>query len=233
MVPILVILTFAAFILVQIALEKRAEVRARELASQYGESPELAVPPRVSPALSGYAVPEGVFLHPGHTWAHLGLTGEARVGIDDFARMIVGDIDGVLLPREGTQVAQGGKLFALVKGKRAIDFVSPLDGIVQVVNDYVELSPERITNDPYQSGWILEIRPTNFVKNIKRLRIAAEAANWFEREMERFSEFIDRHMGRQREVGVTARDGGAYLAGIVEKMDDELLQKLGRAFFGL
>ena len=231
MVPILVILTFACFILIEIALEHRARKKAEVSVRQRSESAAMSIPPRVSPASWGYALPGGVFLHPGHTWAHLELTGEARVGIDDFIRMIMGKVDGVLLPRKGSSVQQGGKLLTLVKGKRQMDVASPLDGVVQVVNDYVALSPERITRDPYQAGWILEIRPTKLLKNIRRLRVGAEASQWFEKELERFSEFIDRNMERPAEVGVTARDGGLYLTGIVEEMDDALFEKLTRTFF--
>lgn len=227
MVPILVILTFACFILIDIVLEKRA---ARRMEVPVRVPGGLPIPPRVSSPAWGYALPGGVFLHPGHTWAYLELSGEARVGIDDFAGMITGKIDHLLLPEPGKSVRQGEKLLTLVKGERRVDFASPLDGVVHAVNGDAVQYPGKITSDPYRSGWILELRPTNLIQNLKRLRLAAQASEWFEKELMRFSDFIDRNMGRPAKVGATARDGGTYLTGVVEKMDDELFEKLVRTF---
>jgi glycine cleavage system H lipoate-binding protein len=229
MVVILVLLTFASFILIDIALEVRARKRIEQMAMDTSHGGNF-VPPNLMPDVDGYALPEGVLLHPGHTWAHLTLSGEAKVGIDDFARRIIGKIDRVELPDRGARVLQGGRVFTLVQGKRRINFVSPIDGVICSANEDFTADPEKSMRDPYRSGWILQIRPTDLLQNARRLRIGAEAFRWFENELEKFSEFFAYYMGKPQEVGVTAQDGGMYISGLVEDMDDELFLKFTKVF---
>ena len=96
MVPILVLLTIAAFLLVELALvwkKRKADATAKAVAAATG--------PDAAPA---YRMPEGLFYHGGHTWAHLTPAGEALVGLDDFAQGIIGTIDRIELPEPGTTV---------------------------------------------------------------------------------------------------------------------------------
>jgi glycine cleavage system H protein len=42
--------------------------------------------------------------------------------------------------------------------------MAPVSGIVVDVNPVVEGSPEKITADPFDGGWLLAIRPSNPVE---------------------------------------------------------------------
>src|SRR5512134_2107591 len=68
--------------------------------------------------------------HRGHTWALPVARGFARVGIDDFARQVIGPIDRIEFPELGKEVRRGDALVSLVGGCRKIDFVAPLGGRV-------------------------------------------------------------------------------------------------------
>lgn len=223
MVPVLVILTFAAFLLVDFALKRKRERLAAETVV-LAAGPEGALAPIRQ---AGYRLPGGVFVHGGHTWAFLQPSGEARVGIDDFAHGVIGRIDRIELPFPGAAVRQGEHAFTVVQGKKRIELVSPLDGVVAAVNT----EPDALKGDPYQSGWLVAIKPANLAHNLKRLRIAADAAAWLEKETRRFAEFIALHSARPQEVGVTMQDGGQVAAGALEKVDGELLQIVVRKFF--
>src|SRR5512139_3993464 len=108
MTVLLVIVVIAAFLAMDYALEAR---RKREAAAS-------------------------ALFHRGHTWALPDARGLARVGIDDFARQVVGTIDRVEFPELGRKVRQGDPLFTAVCGARKIDFVAPLDGrVVSVRKD--------------------------------------------------------------------------------------------------
>ena len=67
-----------------------------------------------------FNVPAGVFISPSHAWMRLDMTGEARVGLDDFARKTIGTIDGVTLPRVGQAVEAGSPLFSIEHGGRSL-----------------------------------------------------------------------------------------------------------------
>lgn len=231
MVPILVILTIAICLLV-----------------------DLAVKARKAPTQAGFAVPGGLFFHRGHAWAHLQTSGEARVGMDDFAQHVIGRIDRIELPTLRARIRQGEKAFTIIQDQKRIDFVSPIDGVVSAVNDavspatlllekveYLRQCPGAIENycqpkidvvkqDPYQAGWLFAIQPQNLVSNLKKLRIGEEAAAWIEKETRRLIEFLGLQFSRQQEIGITLPDGGQVVAGAVERMDGETLQLLVKRF---
>ncbi len=224
MVPVLVVITFAVFILVDVALKrKRAQVAAVETVILAAPAPDAAAP--VHPA--GYRLPGGVFVHGGHTWAYLQASGEARVGIDEFARGVIGRIDRIEVPAPGVALRQGERAFTVVQGRKRIELLSPLDGVVAAVNS----DPGALKGDTYQAGWLLAVKPANLAHNLKRLRIAADAAAWLEKETRRFAEFVALHSARPQEVGVTMQDGGQVAAGALEKVDGELLQIALKKFF--
>jgi glycine cleavage system H lipoate-binding protein len=227
MVLFLVILTIAAFLLIELAYRmwsrKAKEKAGADVPAMRGTLQPVALPE--------FRLPGGFFYHSGHTWAHLTPSGEAQIGIDDFAQGVIGRIDRIELPRPGTLLRQGEKAFSVVQGTKKIDFVSPVDGIVNAANDDVNADTAMIGKDPYQASWLLAVMPTNIMQNIKKLRIAKDAANWLERELMVFLEFITLHRATPAEVGITMQDGGHCIEGVMEKIDGELLQLLVRKFF--
>lgn len=227
MVLILVLVTIAAFLLIEFAIRRRRE-KARERAGETAPPFRTALVPV---SLPEFRLPAGLFYHSGHTWAHLMPAGEAQIGIDDFAQGIIGRIDRIELPRPGTVLRQGETAFTVVQGNKKIDFVSPLDGIVSSVNDEVNADPRVLKKDPYRSSWLLAAMPSNIAQNLKKLRIAGDAAAWLERELMVFLEFVTLHQAAPQEVGVTMPDGGHVIEGVMEKVDGELLQLLVRKFF--
>lgn len=225
MVPILVILTIAAFFIVEFTIAwKRKREAKRENAVLAGSDPRLVPAP-------SYRMTDGLFYHSGHTWAHLTPSGDALVGLDDFAQGVLGRIDRIELPEPGTPVRQGEKAFTVLQGNKRIDFVSPLEGEVCAVNDRVNTEVGRLKEDPYGWGWILSVRPGNICHDLRKLRIARDAAAWLEKETKRFAEFITIHRAVPQEVGITMHDGGACVDGVVEGIDGELLLLLVRKFF--
>ena len=227
MVLALVIATIAAFLLIELAYRMWSR-RAKEKAGETVPAMRTALLPV---ALPEFRLPGGFFYHRGHTWAHLTPSGEAQIGLDDFAQGVLGRIDRIELPRPGTVLRQGEKAFSVVQGKKKIDFVSPVDGIVNAANDDLNADTAMIKKDPYQASWLLTLMPTNITQNIKKLRIARDAADWLEREMMVFLEFITLHRATPAEVGITMQDGGHVIEGVMEKIDGELLQLLVRKFF--
>ncbi|HEU5361292.1 MAG TPA: glycine cleavage system protein H [Candidatus Deferrimicrobiaceae bacterium] len=213
MVPILVVLTIAVFLIVELTIAwRRRNVRVRE-------------------AVPAYRIPEGLFFHGGHTWAHLTPAGEALVGMDDFAQAVIGSIDRIELPEPGTELRQGEKAFTVVQRNKRIDFVSPLCGRVSTVNERVNTEVGRLKEDPYGTGWLFAIRPGDIVHDLRKTRIARDAAAWLEKETARFAEFVTLHRAFPQEVGFTLPDGGTCVDGVVEGIDGELLHLLVRKFF--
>lgn len=139
-----------------------------------------------APGRQAVNVPSGVFIAPTHTWVSVSLNGLLAVGLDDFADKILEHIDGVDLPEAGQQVEKGAPLFTLRHGASRITFPAPVSGRVVAVNPQVLERPEVIRLRPYESGWICSIEPTNLPGDLQTLRIGADAAAWYQEEIDKY-----------------------------------------------
>jgi glycine cleavage system H lipoate-binding protein len=224
MVVLLVVLTVLGCIGVDLAL-KRREKAAAEARSSVREPAELF------PSQTAQELPGGLFVHGGHTWAKLDPSGAVQVGLDGFARGVLGRVDRFELPADGTTLRQGEPAFAVLQSGKRIEFVSPVDGVVCAVNERINTDPAEARKAPYEKGWAFMLRPSNLSRDLKKLRIGAEATAWLEREARSFTEFVTLHRAVPVEVGATMPDGGVHAEGIMESMDGEILQIAIRKYF--
>ena len=203
-------------------------LRLRKTAA--AEARSVREPSALFPSLAAQELPGGLFVHGGHTWAKLDSSGAVQVGLDGFARGILGRVDRFELPPDGATLRQGEPAFAALQSGKRIEFVSPVDGVVCAVNERINVDPAA-RKEPYEKGWAFMIRPSNLSQNLKKLRIGAEAAAWLEREARSFTEFLALHRAVPVEVGATLPDGGIHVEGIMETMDGEILQIAMRKYF--
>ena len=75
--------------------------------------------PALEPAwVAGYQLPEALYYHRGHTWARPLDADTVLVGVDDFARRLIGSAATFAAPSRGEWLHQGGRAFAMkVDGK--------------------------------------------------------------------------------------------------------------------
>jgi len=221
MVVLLFLLTVVGFIAFDYALHRREAAHPRGVREPGALPPSLAAP----------ELPGGLFVHSGHTWAKLDPSGAVQVGLDGFAQRILGRVDRYELPPDGAKVRQGEVAFAALQSGKRIGFVSPVDGVVCAVNEAINADPAAARTEPYGKGWAFAIRPSNLSRDLRKLRIGAEAAAWLSREVRSFTEFLSLHRAVPQEVGVTLADGGIHAEGILETMDGEILQIAIRKYF--
>src|SRR3990167_2747964 len=81
-----------------------------------------------------FNVPAGIFISRNHTWVSIEMNGTARVGIDDFAKKLIGRVASIELPNLGMNVKAGQPLFTVKQGNRNITFNSPVSGKVSQIN---------------------------------------------------------------------------------------------------
>ena len=94
-------------------------------------------------------------------WARPEGNGNVRVGFTHVPCSYLGDVVFAELPSPGTDV-RAGEPIGLVESSAAVcEVVAPVSGIVVDVNPVVEGSPEKITADPFEGGWLLAIRPSD------------------------------------------------------------------------
>lgn len=82
-----------------------------------------------------------------------------RIGITRVPCGYLGDVVYVELPPRGFEAAFGEPIGLVESSSAVCEVTAPVSGTVVEVNPAAESSPERITSDPYGSGWLLAIRP--------------------------------------------------------------------------
>ncbi|MDQ6862463.1 MAG: glycine cleavage system protein GcvH [Thermoproteota archaeon] len=95
-----------------------------------------------------------------HEWVVI-RNGIAIIGISDFAQSQLGDIVSIELPKGGSRFKQTQAMAIVDSVKASSDIFCPLSGEVSEINENLSEHPELINQSPYESGWILKIRPSN------------------------------------------------------------------------
>ena len=116
-----------------------------------------------------------------HEWARV--EGKlATIGVTQFAVDQLGDVTQVELPREGESLKQG-EAFGTVESVKAVsDLFAPLTGKVTKVNTPLHDSPEYVSEDPYDGGWMIQVELAN-AEELKKL-MSPEAYETFLKEQE-------------------------------------------------
>lgn len=123
--------------------------------------------------------PEDLLYTEDHEWARV--DGKvATIGITQFAVEQLGDVTQVDLPREGETLRQR-EVFGSVESVKAVsDLFAPISGKVLKVNSPVVDSPEYVSEDPYDGGWMIQIEIANAAELEKLM--SAEAYESFLKE---------------------------------------------------
>ncbi|OGG44035.1 MAG: hypothetical protein A3F84_27905 [Candidatus Handelsmanbacteria bacterium RIFCSPLOWO2_12_FULL_64_10] len=225
MVAIFMVLTILVLVSVDAGIER---VRRRRLmkAGASGSVPALR---RIQGVGEGLALPMGLFVHRGHTWAEVHPSGSVRVGLDDFVRRTLGRLDRVAVLRAGERVAQGEAMLRLEQGGRRVALPAPVSGVIEAVNESLSADPEALEEDPYRKGWAYVLRPSRLGEEIQGLRVGEAARAWLEDEVGRFADWIT---GLGATPAVTLPDGGMPVVGGLTYLDDAAWEDFQRRFLG-
>ncbi|MBF0285546.1 MAG: glycine cleavage system protein GcvH [Magnetococcales bacterium] len=86
---------------------------------------------------------------------------EAVVGITFFAQDQLGDVVYVELPQVGREITAGQPFGVVESVKSVSELYAPLSGVVTAINEPLKNAPEWVNQDPYGTGWMIRIRPSN------------------------------------------------------------------------
>lgn len=220
MTVILVLLTFAAFLIIDYLRTPKAVVQPAVQVARRD------VAPRIAPALvAGFQVPENLRFHPGHTWALSESPEMVRVGIDDFASKLLGKIEHITLPQRGRWVRQGQKICTVARDGKAVDMISPIEGTVVDINDAAVNNPKLAQSDPYGEGWLVAVQAPDAKTNFRNLIGGSLARLWTENAALRLQQRMPQF------AGALAQDGGVAVDDLSAHLPDEEWATLTREFF--
>ena len=110
--------------------------------------------------ISELNLPEDVRYTDDHEWAKK--NGDAvRMGISDYAQDQLGDIVFVELPDVGSSFDKGEEFGTVESVKAVSELYMPIGGEVTAINEALADEPELVNSDPYNGGWMIEIKASD------------------------------------------------------------------------
>lgn len=137
-----------------------------------------------------FVIPGGVFISEGHCWAGVAQDGTVKIGIDDFAKKLIGTIEDIEFPNLGMNIVKGQPLFSIKQNKRSIKFLSPVSGVVSKTNSDLAENPDLLNFSIYEGNWIAAIDADHLDVELPQLKIGKNAVAFFQEEIERYSSVI-------------------------------------------
>jgi glycine cleavage system H protein len=111
--------------------------------------------------MTASSIPSNLRYTKDHEWARVEADGTVSVGITTHAVDQLGDITMVTLPEVGSTVGAGQRFGDVDSVKAVSELFAPIDGEIAAVNGALADAPERLNSDPYDSGWMIRIRPSD------------------------------------------------------------------------
>ena len=111
-----------------------------------------------------------------HEWVQDKGEGVVRVGITAHAQDALGDIVYVSLPAVGDSVTAGESCGEVESTKSVSDLFAPVSGEVVAINEALDSDPGSINTDPYNTGWMFEVRVDGDLANADLMDVDAYKA---------------------------------------------------------
>jgi glycine cleavage system H protein len=124
--------------------------------------------------------PKELKYHKEHCWVKVD-GNRALIGITEYAQDELGDIVYVELPERGADTEKEESFGTVESAKAISELFSPVSGTVVDVNDDLADQPELINDDPYDSGWMIEVE-MNDPSDLDNLLSAEEYKKYIEEE---------------------------------------------------
>jgi CheY-like chemotaxis protein len=175
-----------------------------------------------------FAIPGGVFISAGHTWVSMEQDGNVRIGIDDFAKKLIGKIDSIEFPNLGMIVKAGNPLFTVKQANKTMTFNSPVSGKVIKINKPLEHDIDLLEVTPYAQNWVCIIDAENLDAELKNLKIGKTAVLFYQDDIEHF---IDLRKKSLKPVKEGEYEDSEIYVGELEALDEPNWNRVGSEFF--
>lgn len=148
-------------ILVQTILDKINESSEKQVTSAFIEAEKIEYNSFTEGKFVFKVPKSGYFFNENDCWVTV--SGNiARIGVSDYVQQNLSDILYVDAPEIGLEFEQFDDLGSLESSKAVFEIVSPVAGIVVAVNDGLSDAPEQVNESPYEKGWLVEVKLTDF-----------------------------------------------------------------------
>lgn len=196
-IALLVLATVAVAILV-----RRSKRQSQKLLYDDEEDHKVLRPESIE-------IPNGLLYDKSHTWAFMEKDGTVKIGIDDFLQHVTGNFTGLVMKNPNEMISRNEVVASLVHEGKKINIHSPVSGRIIQRNEDLADYPSLANNSPYAWGWMYEIEPTNWVREIGFLKMAGQYRDWIKKEFIRLKDFITEVCQKKELAGeLVMQEGG-------------------------
>lgn len=169
-------------------------------------------------------IPQGLFFSKNHTWTYLEKSGNAKVGLDDLLLRLVGHVKISHLKNQGDMIKKGDLLTEINQNGKSLRIYSPISGKIMNTNLQIKDVPEVLNEDPYEKGWIYDIKPSSWKAETKSYFLAKEASGWLKTELDRFKDFLAISMAKYSPDPsmVVFQEGGELRNNVLSELQVEI-----------
>jgi glycine cleavage system H protein len=119
-----------------------------------------------------------------HAWALPMDDGTVKIGITDVAQNLAKGIVNATPKDTGRTVQKGKSAGTLESGKWVGPVTSPVTGEIVEVNEAMKGNPSLINSAPYDDGWFVKVKPTDWVGESASLLTGEAAVAAYQKFME-------------------------------------------------
>ena len=174
--------------------------------------------------VQGIKIPQGIYLHRGHTWVGMASGGQVRIGLDAFAARLLGPMDRIDLPLMGKPLQRDQVGIRMNRGDLKTGLLAPVSGVVTAFNSKISSDPGVLPADPYGNGWLLMVQPDRLREELPTLQMGTEATAFIETEIEHLYQAVETHLGP------LAADGGNLADDILGQLPPTCWAAMARQF---
>ncbi|MBW2148433.1 MAG: glycine cleavage system protein H [Deltaproteobacteria bacterium] len=164
-----------------------------------------------SSMVGGFRMPRNLWYHPKHFWMKQEPYGKVRIGFDDFARRLMGNITRIDMLTFNVQSPGKRASRSFLKGwviycdGKTVRIISPIRGRIEVINDRLGREPSIIAKDPYGDGWLCTLVPEGDANPLDKTISGMHIDRWMRDEVHRLRHCI-------RDHGLTVLHDGGEIA---------------------
>ncbi|MDW2800183.1 putative zinc-binding protein [Clostridium boliviensis] len=159
-------LKLAKIIVDKLTLEKEAS----EIEENSVQFPEILTYEVYTKDKFVFRVPkeEGFYFNENDVWVYV-VGDRARIGVTDYVQKSLSDIMFFTPPAIGSDIEQFEEAGSIESGKAVFEIVSPVSGTITAINEKLLDEPELLNQNPYEQGWILEMKLADFESDLDLL----------------------------------------------------------------
>lgn len=166
----------------------------------------------------------GLYFDKTHTWAFMDKNGGVRIGIADFLQHVTGPITRIKMKIPGERIKKGDKIMSIIQKGKQLNIYSPISGIIREQNTALLGDSSALNLAPYSDGWVYEIEPTNWLKEIQQLFMGNKYQNWLKSEFTRLKDFMAVSLSNRtvEHAHLVLQDGGELKDWVLEECGPEV-----------